>query len=234
MDEPNILAGKNYLDFIASVEAIIKRSCIVDYGIVQRVVADGVVDVAVAVSDTPQNMYYLTCVLANTASSSLTINIKPNVGDRVLVVYPRIYDEKMFAVPDGDKKTEVIVNKQAKGYNLMSGIAILLNQYKESSHKNVITVDNGTVEMKLAYDEQQNKNLVQINIDNQGNVTVNAQGKYTFKNATNDLLSVISDLNTILKGLKTTGSQSAQTISADTVAQLVNWENTSLKALLST
>ena len=72
-----------------------------------------------------------------------------------------------------------------------------------------------------------------MTIDKDGNVKVNAQGKYTLKNATKDLLSVISSLNTILKSLKTTGSETAQTISSDTIAQLANWENNDLKALLS-
>ena len=252
MTDPNLLAGSECSDFIPAIEAIVRRSCIVDFGIIQNIVADGVVEVSVAVSDTPQNLYYMTCVLANTAGSSLTVNVKPNVGDRVLVVYPRIYDENMFTVPDSDtEKTKIIVNPQARGYNLMSGIAILLNQFKTASHKNYIEVNKGKVKAKLAYDKQSNKNLVELDIDDKGeitvtntkatvkidkdgNVEVNAQGKYTIKNTTTDLLSVISDLNSILKGLQTEGSSSAQTISPATVTQLINWENSELKALLST
>lgn len=172
MTEPNLLAGEQCIDFIPVVEAIMKRSCIIDYGIVQKIVADGVVEVSVAVSDTPQNLYYMTCVLANIASSSVTVNVKPNVGDRVLVVYPRIYDENMFTVPDGDKKTEIIVNRQANGYNLMSGIAILLNQFKKASHKNLVSFADGTMSLKLAYDKDNDENLIEINTTSQGDVNI--------------------------------------------------------------
>lgn len=169
MDMPNLTAGKDCLDFVSTVEAIIKRSCIIDYGIVQDTPADGIVTVSVAVSDTPQNMFCMTCVLANIASSSLTVNVKPNKGDRVLVVYPRLYDESMFTVPDSEKdKLKIKVNPQAKGYNLLSGIAILMNQYKTASHKNVINVADGKVEVKLAYDKQKDKNFLTFSSDKDG------------------------------------------------------------------
>lgn len=241
MEDANLLVQEECLNLGTVIEAIIKRSCIIDYGIVQKVVAEGVVDVSVAVAKTEQDIVCMTCVLANIASSSLTVNVVPHVGDRVLVVYPRMYDDKMFAVPDGDTKQNTIVNPVAKGYNLMSGIAILMNQYKKASHENVITVDDGKVNAKLNKVEVTTtadgditlKNpKATVSIDKDGNVSINAKGKYTFKNDTTDLLSVISDLNSILKTLKTEGSSSAQTISPDTVTSLANWENQELKALL--
>ena len=241
MEDANFLVQEECLNLGTVIEAIIKRSCIIDYGIIQKVVADGVVDVSVAVARTEQDMVCMTCVLANVASSSLTVNVVPNVGDRVLVVYPRMYDDKMFAVPDGDAKQNTIVNPVAKGYNLMSGIAILMNQYKKSSHKNVITVEGGNINAKLNKVEVtttadgditvKNPNAT-VSIDKNGNVAVNAKGKYTFKNDSTDLLTVISDLNTILKSLKTEGSSSAQTIAPDTVLSLTQWETSELNALL--
>lgn len=244
MNDPNFIAQEAGLNFNSVVEAIIKHSCIIDYGIIQNIVADGVVDVSVAVSKTEQDMLCMTCVLANIAGAGFTLNVKPSVGDRVLVVYPRIYDDKMFTVPDSDtEKKKLIVNFNAKGYNLMSGIAILMNQYKKASHKNVVTVDNGNISAKLNKVEittdsdgaiTVDNGKATVNIDKDGNVTVNAQGKYTIKNSSTDLLTVISDLNTILKNLKTTGSETTQTISPDTVALLGNWETNELKSLLNT
>lgn len=241
MADANLLVQEECLNLGTVIEAIIKRSCIIDYGIVQKVVAEGVVDVSVAVAKTEQDIVCMTCVLANIASSSLTVNVVPHVGDRVLVVYPRMYDDKMFAVPDGDTKQNTIVNPVAKGYNLMSGIAILMNQYKKASHENVITVDDGKVNAKLNKVEitttadgditLKNPNAT-VSIDKNGNVAVSAKGKYTFKNDDTDLFTVMSNLNTILKTLKTEGSSSAQTISSDTVTSLTNWENQKLKALL--
>lgn len=149
MKEPNLLAGSESLSMLTAIEAIIKRSCIIDYGIVQAVRGSGVVDVSVAVTDTEQNMFVMTCVLANIASEAFTIDVTPSVGDRVLVVYPRIYDDDMFTVPSGEDKKKLIVNKNAKGYNLMCGIAILLNQYKKSSHKRVVKIDGDTVKYSV-------------------------------------------------------------------------------------
>lgn len=244
MKDPNFIAQEAGLNFNSVVEAIIKHSCIIDYGIIQNIVADGVVDVSVAVSRTEQDMLCMTCVLANIAGAGFALNVKPSVGDRVLVVYPRIYDDKMFTVPDSDtEKKKLIVNFNAKGYNLMSGIAILINQYKKASHKNVVTVNNGNISAKLNKVEittdsdgaiTVDNGKATVNIDKDGNVAVDAQGKYTIKNSSTDLLTVMSDLNTILKNLKTTGSETAQTISPDTVTLLANWENSELKSLLNT
>lgn len=155
MEEPNFLAGNHSLNFDTVVEAIIKRSCIIDFGIVQGIPSDGLVDVSIAVSTTKQDMFCTTCVLANIASSSFTVNVKPNIGDRVLIVYPRIYDKDMFTVPDSeDDKKKIIVNEKAKGYNLLSGIAILMNQYKEASHKSVLKVEDGVITVTNADKEQ--------------------------------------------------------------------------------
>ena len=161
MSEPNFVAGKNNLNFNTIVEAIIKRSCIVDFGIIQKVTAGGIVEVAVAVADTPQNVFYMSCVLINIASSSFTIKVEPHIGDRVLVVYPRMYDDTMFSIPDGDKKSEVIVNEKATGYNLSSGLAILMN---------IVNIEDGKLDIKLAYDEDNDKNMLTFTSDENGAV----------------------------------------------------------------
>lgn len=193
MKEPNFLAGNESLSMLTAIEAVIKRSCIIDYGIVQDSRAKGIVDVAVAVADTPQNIQLITCVLANIASSSITVDVKPNKGDRVLVVYPRVYDDTMFAIPDGDKKAEIIVNEQAKGYNMLGGIAILLNQYKKSSHNNIISFEDGKLDIKLAYDSSTQKNKLNLSSDADGAITlsndkyeakIDADGYLSYKNKT--------------------------------------------------
>lgn len=180
MKDINFTAGKEGLDFISAVEAMIKRSCIIDYGIIQKVVAEGIVEVSLAVSKTKQDIILMTCVLANIASSSFTLEITPKVGDRVLVVYPRMYDDTMFNVPDSETdKTKIIVNERAKGYNLTSGIAILLNQCKTACHKNVIKVDNGTVTLKLGYDKQNDVNKFVAEIKSDASYSVTQDGKST-------------------------------------------------------
>lgn len=249
MINPNFTAQSESLNFNSTVEAIVKRSCIIDYGIIQEIVADGVVNVAVAVSDTDQNMFCMTCVLANIASSSLTIDVKPSEGDRVLVVYPRMYDDDMFSVPDDDTKKNVIVNPKAKGYNLCSGIAILINQYKEASHKNIITVDNGAVNLKLGYDKDNDKYMTElttradgnitvknpnatVTIDKDGNVTMQAKGKYTIANDVTDLKQVIDGLATELENLVTIGSETTQSTSPATKTSIATWRTGKLNNLL--
>jgi hypothetical protein len=173
MNDINFTAGKEGLDFVSAVEAMIKRSCIIDYGIIQKVVAEGIVEVSLAVAKTKQDIILMTCVLANIASSSFTLEVTPKVGDRVLVVYPRVYDDKMFNVPDKDTdKTKITVNERAKGYNLTSGIAILLNQCKTACHKNVLKIDNGTVILKLGYDKQNDVNKLTLSTTADGGINV--------------------------------------------------------------
>ena len=180
MKDMNFTAGREGVGFLSAVESMIKRSCIIDYGIIQKVTAKGIVEVSLAVSKTNQDMIIMTCVLANIASSSFTLDVKPNVGDRVLVVYPRLYDETMFTVPDADtEKTKIVVNKNAKGYNLTTGIAILINQCKTASHKNLIKIEDGAVTLALGYDKQNDVNHL--------TVTAGADGAVEVKNDATDL-----------------------------------------------
>ena len=145
MKPSDFVSGRQGLNLSSAIEAMIKRSCIIDFGIVQKVVADGIVDVSLAVSSTKQDIICMTCVLANIASSNFTLKVVPSVGDRVLVVYPRVFNDKMFNVNGDDSDKEIIVDEKARGYNLASGIAILLNQYKSNAHENVVTVDDTTL-----------------------------------------------------------------------------------------
>ena len=169
----NFTAGKEGLDFLSAVEAMIKRSCIIDFGIVQKVVAKGIVEVSLAVARTEQDMTIMTCVLANIASASFTLDVTPNVGDRVIVLYPRAYDEKMFTVPDSDSdKANILVNENVKGYNLTTGIAILMNQYKTATHKNLIKIENGAVSVSLGYDKENDVNHLTVTAGADGAVSV--------------------------------------------------------------
>lgn len=224
MEDPNYIALNKNIDFNTVVETIIKKRCIIDYGIIEAVPANGVVEVAVAVANTPENMYYLTCVLANIASSSLTINIKPKIGDRVLVVYPRMYDENMFTVPENDNdKKKIIVNEKAGGYNITSGIAILLNQYKKDSHERLLDVTEETI--KLMFNDIQlelnkdneitvSNDKAEVKVDKDGNVTVDAKsGKITLKNSSANLYTILNGMLNILNStLATAGSPASHTV----------------------
>ena len=227
MDSPNFLTQQAGINFNTVVEAIIKRSCIIDFGIIQNVVADGVVDVSVAVSHTEQSMLCMTCVLANIASSAFTLNIKPHKGDRVLIIYPRLYNDDMFDVADDeDKDTELTVDSNASGYNLASGIAILMNQYKTDGHKNVVTIDKDSMDVEMIGGN------TKVQIDSDGNVTVDTKGKYTFKNGTTDLYKVIDGLANELENLTTQGSPGTHSTSPASKATIASWRSSKLDQLL--
>ena len=127
------------------------------------------------------------------------MNIKPNVGDKVIVLYPRRFDSKMFSTDNKD----VIVNKNARGYNLFSGIALLCNQYKVNSHKNLITLEDGTVTIQLVYNEDDDKNKVIASINSDGefayssnenfNLNVNKDGELAYSSNDNFNLNVSKD-----------------------------------------
>lgn len=170
----SILNGASSANFMTAVQAMISRSCIVDFGVIQKADKKGIVEVAVSVADSSEDIKYITCVLANTASSSITVNIKPNVGDKVIVLYPRRFDSKMFSADNKD----VIVNKNARGYNLFSGIALLCNQYKVNSHKNLITLEDGTATIKLVYNEDDDKNKVIASINSDGELAYSSNDNF--------------------------------------------------------
>ena len=195
----SILNGASSANFMTAVQTMISRSCIVDFGVIQKADKKGIVEVAVSVADSSEDIKYITCVLANTASSSVTVNIKPNVGDKVIVLYPRRFDSKMFSADNKD----VIVNKNARGYNLFSGIALLCNQYKVNSHKNLITLEDGTVTIQLVYNEDDDKNKVIASINSDGefayssnenfNLNVNKDGEFAYSSNENFNLNVNKD-----------------------------------------
>ena len=195
----SLLNGASSANFMTAVQTMISRSCIVDFGVIQKADKKGIVEVAVSVADSSEDIKYITCVLANTASSSVTVNIKPNVGDKVIVLYPRRFDSKMFSTDNKD----VIVNKNARGYNLFSGIALLCNQYKVNSHKNLITLEDGTVTIQLVYNEDDDKNKVIASINSDGelayssnenfNLNVNKDGELAYSSNDNFNLNVSKD-----------------------------------------
>ena len=195
----SILNGASSANFMTAVQTMISRSCIVDFGVIQKADKKGIVEVAVSVADSSEDIKYITCVLANIASSSVTVNVKPNVGDKVIVLYPRRFDSKMFSTDNKD----VIVNKNARGYNLFSGIALLCNQYKVNSHKNLITLEDGTVTIQLVYNEDDDKNKVIASINSDGelayssnenfNLNVNKDGELAYSSNENFNLNVNKD-----------------------------------------
>lgn len=203
MEEGNYLLGKDSVNLASAIRNMLHSSCIIDYGIVlDEEATDGIVTVQLSVAKTSQDRVIIPCVLANIAGTSFTVDVKPNKGDKVLVVYPRFYDATMFTVPEDEEKiTDPVIKENASGYNLFSGIAILINQNKEATYKNVLKLADGTVDLKLAWDKDNEENLFTLNVNADGscslksakvNASINAEGTIALSNE-NASVSVSND-----------------------------------------
>ena len=153
----------------AMVKGIINRTLIVEWGTIKAVVGKGVVEVLLAVTDRPENTTIVTCTLVSPCSASVALDIIPNVGDKVLVLSPRRFDVDMFDVTEN---TEVIENPDFSGYNNLSCIAILFNQVRGGTYKNVITFDGGNLTVQLAYSSSDDAPLLSIITNEEGQITV--------------------------------------------------------------
>lgn len=148
--------------FADTVQAMINRSCIIDFGIIKEVVANGVVVVAISVANGAKDIKIITCVLANIASTNFTLNIIPKEGDKVLIVYPRRFSNDMFDTT----KQDIIIEKFSSGYNLLSGIAIPISQYKIDGYKNVLEIEEGIIK----YTSEDN--WVELNLTESGTIAL--------------------------------------------------------------
>lgn len=147
---------------------VIGTTFIVEYGIIKKIPAAGIVTVEMAVADSADNIIITNCVLASFSSSSVTVNIKPNIDDKVIVLFPRRFAGKMF----NPETNEPIITDCGNGYTLMGGIAILLNQYQEAYHKNYIDISDGCIMLKMAYSEDDDKNLFTFESNADGELTL--------------------------------------------------------------
>ena len=240
---------------------VIGTTFIVEYGIIKKIPATGIVTVEMSVADSADDIIITNCVLASFASSSVTVNIKPNIDDKVIVLFPRRFAGKMF----NPETNEPIITDCGNGYTIMGGIAILLNQYQEAYHKNYIDISDGCITLKMAYSEDDDKNLftfesnadgeltlvsnnvqittnkdseitvtngkATITVDKNGNVTIDAQGKYTVKNGTTDLKQVVDGLAAELENLTTVGSPATQATSPASKGKIATWRQSKLNQL---
>lgn len=221
---------------------VIGNTFIIEYGIIKAIPATGVVTVEMSVANSAENIIITNCVLANIASSSVAVNIKPNIDDKVLVLFPRKSHSDMYKADNN----EPIISEAGTGYNIFSGIAILLNQYQTSAHKNYVDFSDGNLTVKLGYVDNKNKvelttdsegniNLKnevtsvnigsdgayeinngksKVSVDKDGNVTIDAQnGKITVKNNMANLYTILDGMLQILNtSLATAGSPASHTV----------------------
>ena len=161
---------------------------IVDYGIIKDIPTDGIVTVEMSASKDKQSITVTNCILASFASSSFTVKIKPNIDDKVIVLFPKNYSNRMF-----DKEVnETIISQATEGYCLLGGIAILLNQFQDF-HKNYIDFSDGCADIKLAYSEDDDKNFISLNTNKDGEITLTVKDKFSQKIDKDGALNITSN-----------------------------------------
>ena len=188
----NVLGGLGLSEADATHRRI-GATYIVDYGIIKDIPTDGIVTVEMSASKDKQSITVTNCVLASFASSSFTVKIKPNIDDKVIVLFPKNYSSRMF-----DKEVnETIISQATEGYCLLGGIAILLNQFQDF-HKNYIDFSDGCVDIKLAYSENDDKNFISLNTNKDGEITLTVKDKFSQKIDKDGALNITSN-NTSIK-----------------------------------
>ena len=188
----DVLGGLGLSDADATHRRI-GATYIVDYGIIKDIPTDGIVTVEMSASKDKQSITITNCILASFASSSFTVKIKPNIDDKVIVLFPKNYSSRMF-----DKEVnETIISQATEGYCLLGGIAILLNQFQDF-HKNYIDFSDGCADIKLAYSEDDDKNFISLNTNKDGEITLTVKDKFSQKIDKDGALNITSN-NTSIK-----------------------------------
>ena len=188
----DVLGGLGLSDADATHRRI-GATYIVDYGIIKDIPTDGIVTVEMSASKDKQSITITNCILASFASSSFTVKIKPNVDDKVIVLFPKNYSSRMF-----DKEVnETIISQATEGYCLLGGIAILLNQFQDF-HKNYIDFSDGCADIKLAYSEDDDKNFISLNTNKDGEIMLTVKDKFSQKIDKDGALNITSN-NTSIK-----------------------------------
>ena len=227
MADRNVFLESTAQSLSDTLHRVINNTFIVEYGIIKDIPSEGIVTVEMSVAEEANKIVITDCVLASFASSSVTVRIKPNVDDKVMVLFPRKFHNKMFQ----QDENEAILSVASTGYNVLSGVAILLNQYQEDTHKNFIDISDGNLTMKLGYNEKKDTNNIiittdadgkyeidngnsTVTVDKDGNVTVNAmKGKITIKNDSASLYDILKGMLDVLnKSLATAGSPASHTV----------------------
>lgn len=187
----DVLGGLGLSDADATHRRI-GATYIVDYGIIKDIPTDGIVTVEMSASKDKQSITVTNCILASFASSSFTVKIKPNIDDKVIVLFPKNYSSRMF-----DKEVnETIISQATEGYCLLGGIAILLNQFQDF-HKNYIDFSDGCADIKLAYSKDDDKNFISLNTNKDGEITLTVKDKFSQKIDKDGALNITSNNTSI-------------------------------------
>ena len=165
------LTGSMGTDIGSVMRTQMYQTCIVEYGVVKDVPAAGIVTVLMSVTQIPGDLHVANCVWAGMATGRLAVYAEPQPGDKVMVLFPRLFDPRMFDL----EQDEVLTDVDARGYSILGGIAVPLTQYRPGQHKNALTLDkDGALTLGLHYNDTADKDLVTVSLDKDGNLSAKA------------------------------------------------------------
>lgn len=228
---------KTYPQIIATE---IRNTYIIEYGIIKEILEDGSVVVATMANTSKNDIHVVQCPLATFASANLTMSITPNIDDKVILLYPRRCIDEMFDV----NKTDMLISGHCAGYNIFSGIAILLNQYQSNGHHNTMNFSDSGMALKLGYDAENETNnfsmtvaatgetkittvdtpfeisngKATVKVDAEGNITIDSKGgKVKINNDETSLYTALMKLYNKLNGgtVTTSGSPALHKIDSN-------------------
>ena len=154
-----------------AVQQILRRTCIVDFGVITEVLGENVVKVGIAVADSVEDVQIIVCTLISPCSATMALNIEPSVGDKVLILFPRHFSSSMFEVTEGDPAP--IIDNACQSYSRLGGLAILMNQFNyDKHHKNLQLSADGVLSIRLPYDDNDSANVITAQTDGEGKMSL--------------------------------------------------------------
>lgn len=154
-----------------AVQQILRRTCIVDFGVITEVLGENVVKVGIAVADSVEDVQIIVCTLISPCSATMALNIEPSVGDKVLILFPRHFSSSMFEVTEGDPAP--IIDSACQSYSRLGGLAILMNQFNYDKHRNNFQLSaDGVLSIRLPYDDNDSANVITAQTDGEGKMSL--------------------------------------------------------------
>lgn len=159
-----------------AVQQILRRTCIVDFGVITEILGENVVKVGIAVADSVEDVQIIVCTLISPCSASIALNIEPSVGDKVLVFFPRHFSPSMFEVTDDPAP---IIDNACQSYSRLGGLAVLMNQFNYDKHKKSINISvAGTLEYSVG---DTNKITFDLSDQDSNKITISDSNGCTFE-----------------------------------------------------
>lgn len=160
-----------------AIQQVLRRTCIVDFGVITEVLGENVVKVGIAVADSVEDVQIIVCTLISPCSATVALNIEPSIGDKVLIFFPRHFSSSMFEVTESDPAP--IIDSACQSYSRLGGLAVLMNQFDYDKHKKSINISvAGTLEYSVG---DTNKITLDLSDQDSNKITISDSNGCTFE-----------------------------------------------------